>query len=106
MSPNRSDQMSQRSQVSRIALWWSSLNVFVSVTVFVFVFVIVFFFGQVMSVDTDVSSPKYAICKSWNSLPFDIKSTQPDEFLDTLRKYFNFCNEKICQIENCWLCGS
>ena len=56
--------------------------------------------------DTDVSSPKYAICKSWNSLPFDIKSTQPDEFLDTLRKYFNSCNEKICQIENCWLCGS
>ena len=56
--------------------------------------------------DTDVSSPKYAICKSWNSLPFDIKSTQPDEFLDTLRKYFNSCNDKICQIENCWLCGS
>ena len=39
--PHHSDQVSQRSQVSRIALWWSSLNVFVSVSVFVFVFVIV-----------------------------------------------------------------
>ena len=55
--------------------------------------------------DTDVSSPKYSICKSWNSLPFEIKSTQPDEFLDTLRNYFNSCNDKVCQIENCWLCG-
>ena len=55
--------------------------------------------------DTDVSSPKYSICKSWNSLPFEIKSTQPDEFLDTLRNYFNSCNDKLCQIENCWLCG-
>merc|ERR1719239_933826 len=45
MSPHHSDQMSQRSQVSRIALWWSSLNV----VVFVFVFVIVFFSRQVMS---------------------------------------------------------
>ena len=56
--------------------------------------------------DTDVSSPKYSICKSWNNLSFEIKSTQPDEFLDTLRNYFNSCNDKICQIENCWLCGS
>ena len=55
--------------------------------------------------DTDVSSPKYSICKSWNSLPFEIKSTQPDEFLDTLRNYFNSCNDKVCQMENCWLCG-
>ena len=47
LSPYHSDQMSQRSQVSRIALWWSSLNVFVFVIVFVFVFVS--FFGQVMS---------------------------------------------------------
>ena len=31
MSPHHSDQMSQRSQVSRIALWWCSLNVFVFV---------------------------------------------------------------------------
>ena len=51
MSPHHSDQMSQRSKVSRIALWRCSLNVFVSVIVFVFVFVpvIVFFFGQFMS---------------------------------------------------------
>ena len=45
MSPHRSDQMSQRSQVSRIALGRCSLNVFVIgiVIVIVFVFVIVFF---------------------------------------------------------------
>ena len=49
MSSNHSDKMSQRSQVSRIALWSCSLNVFVFVIVFVFVFVIVLFFGQVMS---------------------------------------------------------
>ena len=40
-SPYYSDQMSKRSQVSRIALWKSSLNVFVFVIVFVFVFVFV-----------------------------------------------------------------
>ena len=43
MSPGHSDQMCQRSQVSRIAPWRGSLNVFVFVIVFVFVFV---FFGQ------------------------------------------------------------
>ena len=43
MSPHHSDQMSQRSQVSGIALWRCSLNVCVFVIVFVFVFVIVFF---------------------------------------------------------------
>ena len=41
MSPHHSDQMSQRSQVSRIAPWRCSLNVFVFVIVFVFVFVFV-----------------------------------------------------------------
>ena len=41
MSPHHSDQMSQRSQVSRIAHLRCSLNVFVFVIVFVFVFVIV-----------------------------------------------------------------
>ena len=41
--PHHSDQMSQRSQVSRITLWRCSLNVFVFVIVFVFVFVVVFF---------------------------------------------------------------
>ena len=51
ISPHHSDQMSQRSQVSGIALWWSSLNVFVSfiVFVYVFVFVVVFFLGPAMS---------------------------------------------------------
>ena len=49
MSPHHSGQMSQRSQVSRIALWWSSLNVFVFVIVFVSVFVFVIVFFWVMS---------------------------------------------------------
>ena len=39
MSPHHSDQMSQRSQDSRIALWWSSIIAFV----FVFVYAIVCF---------------------------------------------------------------
>ena len=42
MSPHHSDQMSQRSQVSRIAPWRCFLNVFAFVIVFVFVFVTVF----------------------------------------------------------------
>ena len=42
MFPHHSDQMSQRSQVSRVALWRCSLNVFV----FVFVFVVVFVFSR------------------------------------------------------------
>ena len=37
ISPHHSDQMSLRSQVSRIALWWNSLNVFVFVIVFLLV---------------------------------------------------------------------
>ena len=50
MSPHHSDQMSQSSQVSRVALWMFSLNVFVFVIVFVFLFAIVFFWsGQVSS---------------------------------------------------------
>ena len=44
MSPHHSDQMSQWSQVSRIALLRCSLNVFVLVIVIVFVFVFVFVF--------------------------------------------------------------
>ena len=39
MSPHLSDQIYQRSQVSRIALWRCPLNVFVIVFVYVFVFV-------------------------------------------------------------------
>ena len=42
VSSDHSNQMSQRSQVSRIALWGCSLNVFVIVYVFVIVFVLVF----------------------------------------------------------------
>ena len=46
MSPHYSDQMSQKSQVSLVVIWGSSLNVFVIVfvivIVIVFVFVIVF----------------------------------------------------------------
>ena len=49
MSPHHSDQMSQRSQVSRIALRGCFLNVFVFVIVFVFVFVFVIVFLLVRS---------------------------------------------------------
>ena len=49
MCPHHSDQMSQRPQVSRIALWRCSLNVFVFVIVFVFVFVFVIVFFWVRS---------------------------------------------------------
>ena len=48
VSSHHSEQMSQRSQVSRIALRRCSQNVFVFVIVFVFVFVFVNFFGHVM----------------------------------------------------------
>ena len=49
MSPHHSDRMSQRSQVSRVALWRCFLNVFVFVIVFVFVFVFVIVFFWVRS---------------------------------------------------------
>ena len=49
MSPHLFDQMSQRSPVSRIALWRCSLNVVVFVIVFVFVFVFVIVFLMVRS---------------------------------------------------------
>ena len=52
MFSHHSEQMSQRSQVSRMALRRGSQNVFVFVFVIVFVFVFVFvfvnFFGHVM----------------------------------------------------------
>ena len=44
----------------------------------------------------DKTSPKHFISKSWNSLPFDIKSEQLDDFLEKLRPLFNSCNDKIC----------
>ena len=57
------------------------------------------------NLDTDKSSPKYSICKSWNSLPYMLKSEQPDDFLDELKQYFNLCNDEECRVEKCWLCG-
>ena len=49
MFSHRSDQMSQRPKVSKIALWRCSLNVFVIVIVFLFVFVFVVIFLLVRS---------------------------------------------------------
>lgn len=57
------------------------------------------------NLDTDKSSPKYLICKSWNSLPYNLKSEQPDDFLEELKQYFNRCNDEECKVEKCWLCG-
>ena len=57
------------------------------------------------NLDTDKSSAKYSICKSWNSLPFNLKSEQPDDFLEELKQYFNVSNDEECQVEKCWLCG-
>ena len=57
------------------------------------------------NLDTDKSSAKYSICKSWNGLPFNLKSEQPDDFLEELRQYFNVSNDEECQVEKCWLCG-
>ena len=57
------------------------------------------------NLDTDKSSPKYSICKSWNSLPYMLKSEQPDDFLEELKQYFNLCNDEECRVEKCWLCG-
>ena len=54
--------------------------------------------------DPDKTSQKYSITKSWNNLPFELKSTQPDDFLEELRKYFNNSNDQTCQNVNCWLC--
>jgi hypothetical protein len=54
---------------------------------------------------TDKSSPKYHIAKSWNSLPFDLKSAQPSNFLSALKQFFNTSNDKPCNIDQCWLCN-
>ena len=53
----------------------------------------------------DKTTPKYHVIKSWNNLPFAVKSSQPDDFLDSLKSYFNSCNEQPCEIERCWLCS-
>ena len=55
--------------------------------------------------NNDKSSAKYSISKSWNSLPYNLKSEQPDEFLEELKQYFNISNDEECQVEKCWLCG-
>ena len=57
------------------------------------------------NLDTDKSSARYFIWKSWNSLPFNLKSEQPDDFLEELKQYFNVSNDEECQVEKCWLCG-
>ena len=41
---------------------------------------------------------------SWNNLPFLLKASQPDDFLEDLRDHFNKCNDQPCSTENCWLC--
>ena len=57
MFSHRPDQMSQRSKVSKIALWRCSLNVFV------FVFVFLFANGQVM-----FSHDPHQFCEVWKAL--------------------------------------
>ena len=57
------------------------------------------------NLNNDKSSAKYSISKSWNSLPYNLKSEQPDEFLEELKQYFNISNDEECQVEKCWLCG-
>ena len=59
MSPHHSDQMSQRSQVSRIAFWCSSINAFVFVIVFVFAFVFVIAFTGASVDSTYHELPEY-----------------------------------------------
>ena len=53
----------------------------------------------------DKTTPKYHIIRSWNNLPFEVKSSQPDDFLEELKLYFNTYNEQPCHIERCWLCS-
>ena len=53
----------------------------------------------------DKTNPKYQIIKTWNNLPFEVKSAQPDDFLNQLKLHFKTCNEQPCQIDWCWLCS-
>ena len=53
----------------------------------------------------DKTNPRYHICNSWNNLPFMVKASQPDDFLDDLRCHFNSCNDQPCTIDKCWVCG-
>merc|ERR1712105_345885 len=43
----------------------------------------------------DKTNPRYHICNSWNNLPFMVKASQPDDFLDDLRCHFNSCNDAL-----------
>ena len=65
-SPHHSDQISQMSQVSRIALWRCSLNVFVFVIVFVFVFVFVIVFFWSLHVSPSLQSNASKIPSIWD----------------------------------------
>merc|ERR1712018_71846 len=57
------------------------------------------------TVNQDKTNPRYHICNSWNNLPFMVKASQPDYFLDDLRCHFNSCNDQPCTIDKCWVCG-
>ena len=52
----------------------------------------------------DKTNPRYHISNSWNNLPFLVKASQPDDFLDDLRCYFNSCNDQPCTVDKCWFC--
>ena len=53
----------------------------------------------------DTTNPRYHISNSWNNLPFMMKASQPDDFLEDLRCHFNSCNDIPCTIDKCWVCG-
>ena len=52
----------------------------------------------------DKTNPRYHIVNSWNNLPFLLKASQPDDFLEDLRCYFNSCNDQPCSVDKCWFC--
>ena len=52
----------------------------------------------------DKTNPRYHISNSWNNLPFLVKASQPDEFLEDLRCHFNSCNDQPCTDDKCWFC--
>ena len=52
----------------------------------------------------DKTNPRYHISNSWNNLPFLVKASQPDDFLEDLRCYFNSCNDQPCSVDKCWFC--
>ena len=52
----------------------------------------------------DKTNPRYHISNSWNNLPFLVKASQPDDFLEDLRGYFNSFNDQPCTVDKCWFC--